>query len=48
MAERAPESRVDEVEDRLVTAVAVGEYLPGSRLPPERELTGDVQDALTR
>jgi len=40
VAERAPESRVDEVEDRLVTAVAVGEYLPGSRLPPERELTG--------
>ncbi|WP_042726927.1 FadR/GntR family transcriptional regulator [Curtobacterium sp. B8] len=34
------ESRVDEVEDRLVTAVAVGEYLPASRLPPERELAG--------
>jgi GntR family transcriptional repressor for pyruvate dehydrogenase complex len=29
---------VDEVEDRLVTALAVGEYLPASRLPPEREL----------
>lgn len=40
MAERTTESRVDEVEDRLVTAVAVGEYLPGSRLPPERELAG--------
>jgi len=40
VAERAPESRVDEVEDRLVTAVAVGEYLPGARLPAERELTG--------
>ncbi|WIB01613.1 FadR/GntR family transcriptional regulator [Curtobacterium sp. MCBA15_012] len=39
VAERAPESRVDEVEDRLVTAVAVGEYLPGARLPAERELT---------
>ena len=38
VAERTTESRVDEVEDRLVTAVAVGEYLPGSRLPPEREL----------
>ncbi len=38
MTERTPESRVDEVEDRLVTAVAVGEYLPASRLPPEREL----------
>lgn len=35
---RGPETRVDEVEDRLVTAVAVGEYLPGSRFPPEREL----------
>ncbi|MFJ4219301.1 FadR/GntR family transcriptional regulator [Curtobacterium luteum] len=40
MAERMAESRVDEVEDRLVTAVAVGEYLPASRLPPERELAG--------
>ncbi|MBT2501041.1 FadR/GntR family transcriptional regulator [Curtobacterium sp. ISL-83] len=38
MTDRAAEPRVDEVEDRLVTAVAVGEYLPGSRLPPEREL----------
>ncbi len=38
VAERTTESRVDEVEDRLVTAVAVGEYLPASRLPPEREL----------
>ena len=31
-------SRVDDIEDRLVTAVAIGEYLPGSRLPTEREL----------
>jgi GntR family transcriptional repressor for pyruvate dehydrogenase complex len=31
-------SRVDEVTDRLVTAVAIGEYLPGTRLPPERDL----------
>ncbi|WP_083263629.1 FadR/GntR family transcriptional regulator [Curtobacterium sp. ER1/6] len=38
MPDRATETRVDEVEDRLVTAVAVGEYLPASRLPPEREL----------
>lgn len=38
MSDRATETRVDEVEDRLVTAVAVGEYLPGSGLPPEREL----------
>lgn len=31
-------SRVDEITDRLVTAIAVGEYLPGARLPVEREL----------
>lgn len=27
-----------EVADRLITAVAMGEFLPGDRLPPEREL----------
>lgn len=32
-------SRVDEITDRLITAIAVGEYLPGSRFPPERELS---------
>lgn len=31
-------SRVDDVADRLITAIAVGEYLPGARLPVEREL----------
>jgi GntR family transcriptional repressor for pyruvate dehydrogenase complex len=31
-------SRKDEIADRLITAVAVGEYLPGSRLPSERNL----------
>jgi GntR family transcriptional regulator, transcriptional repressor for pyruvate dehydrogenase complex len=31
-------SRVDEVTDRLVTAIAIGEYLPGARLPVERDL----------
>lgn len=31
-------SRIDEITDRLVTAIAVGEYLPGSRLPAERDL----------
>lgn len=34
-----PESpRVVAVLDRLVTAIATGQYLPGSRLPPERDL----------
>ncbi|MCI3275373.1 FadR/GntR family transcriptional regulator [Streptomyces cylindrosporus] len=33
-------SAVDEVSDRLLTAIAVGDFLPGERLPPERELTG--------
>lgn len=32
------QSRVDEITDRLVTALAIGEYLPGSRLPAERDL----------
>ncbi|WP_413783438.1 winged helix-turn-helix domain-containing protein, partial [Mycolicibacterium obuense] len=31
-------TRVDEVTDRLVTAIAIGEYLPGARLPGERDL----------
>lgn len=29
---------VDEVVDRLVTAMALGEFVPGQRLPAEREL----------
>ncbi|MBT0565375.1 FadR family transcriptional regulator [Williamsia sp. CHRR-6] len=48
-------SRVDDIESRLVTAIALGEYLPGSRLPAERELaaalgTGreSVRQALAR
>lgn len=32
-------SAVDEVSDRLLTAIAVGDFLPGERLPVERELT---------
>jgi len=28
----------EEITDRLVTAIAIGELLPGSRLPPEREM----------
>ncbi len=35
-------SRVDEITDRLVTAIAVGEYLPGTRLPVERELAASL------
>jgi DNA-binding FadR family transcriptional regulator len=31
-------SRVDEITDRLITAIAIGEYLPGVRLPVERDL----------
>lgn len=33
-----PSSAADEVTDRLVTAIAVGAFLPGERLPVEREL----------
>lgn len=31
-------SAVDEVTDRLLTAVALGDFLPGERLPGERDL----------
>lgn len=31
-------SRTEAVTERLVTAIAVGEYLPGTRLPSERDL----------
>lgn len=37
-----PRSRADEVTDRLVTAIAVGEYLPGARLPAERDLAASL------
>ncbi|MGV0742281.1 FadR/GntR family transcriptional regulator [Mycolicibacterium sp. XJ870] len=36
-------SRVDEITDRLVTAIALGEYLPGARLPAERELAASLR-----
>jgi GntR family transcriptional repressor for pyruvate dehydrogenase complex len=36
-------SRVDELTDRLITAIAVGEYLPGSKLPPERDLAASLK-----
>lgn len=38
VADRDEKTFVDQVVDRLVTAVAIGEYLPGARLPAEREL----------
>lgn len=40
---RSGPSRGDAVTDRLVTALAVGEYLPGSRLPDERTLAASLQ-----
>ncbi|GAA0966498.1 FadR/GntR family transcriptional regulator [Frigoribacterium faeni] len=36
-------SRVDDVTDRLVTAIATGEYLPGQRLPAERDLAASLR-----
>lgn len=39
----ATSSRVDDITDRLVTAIAIGEYLPGSRLPSERALAESLQ-----
>lgn len=36
-------TRVDDITDRLVTAIAIGEYLPGSRLPSERALAESLQ-----
>lgn len=41
----APQSMVDVITDRLITAIAMGEYLPGSRLPPERELAASLEVA---
>lgn len=35
-------SRVDEITDRLITSIAIGEYLPGARLPAERELAASL------
>jgi DNA-binding FadR family transcriptional regulator len=45
----------EEVADRLITAIAVGDYLPGERLPSERELVqilgisrSTVREAISR
>lgn len=40
-------SAVEEVTDRLITAIALGEILPGSGLPPEREMAALLQVART-
>jgi GntR family transcriptional repressor for pyruvate dehydrogenase complex len=39
----ATASRIDEITDRLITAIAIGEYLPGSRLPSERALAESLR-----
>ncbi len=39
MADTDDASLVERVTDRLITAVAVGEFLPGTRLPAERDLS---------
>ena len=39
----APTTRVDDLTDRVVTAITIGEYLPGSRLPPERDLAASLR-----
>lgn len=39
----ATSSRADDITDRLVTAIAIGEYLPGSRLPSERALAESLR-----
>jgi GntR family transcriptional repressor for pyruvate dehydrogenase complex len=38
-----PTTRADDITDRLVTAIATGEYLPGQRLPAERELATSLR-----
>ncbi len=40
--QRDAPTRVDEITDRLITAIAIGEYLPGARLPVERDLAASL------
>jgi GntR family transcriptional regulator, transcriptional repressor for pyruvate dehydrogenase complex len=40
--QRDTTTRVDEITDRLITAIAIGEYLPGARLPVERDLAASL------
>lgn len=37
-----PRTKATTLSDRLVTAIAVGEYSPGERLPSERELSSSL------
>jgi GntR family transcriptional repressor for pyruvate dehydrogenase complex len=41
--QRDTPTRVDEITDRLITAIAIGEYLPGARLPVERDLAASLR-----
>jgi DNA-binding FadR family transcriptional regulator len=40
--QRDTPTRIDEITDRLITAIAIGEYLPGARLPVERDLAASL------
>jgi DNA-binding FadR family transcriptional regulator len=40
--QRDTTTRVDQITDRLITAIAIGEYLPGARLPVERDLAASL------
>ena len=42
-----PRNVADQIVDRLVTAVALGVYVPGQRLPSERELSEMLQISRT-
>ncbi|XGX78247.1 HTH-type transcriptional repressor NanR [Terrabacter sp. BE26] len=37
-----PRTKATSLTDRLITAIAVGEYSPGERLPPERDLAASL------
>lgn len=39
MAQAEEVPLVDQIVERLITAVAIGEFLPGTALPPERDLS---------
>ena len=37
-----PRTKATSLTDRLITAIAVGDYSPGERLPPERDLAASL------